>query len=49
MNQLLLRELKSENEWESPQQAVDTLEKFCIFLNYYFQGYSCDMELDDVW
>lgn len=43
------RELSLDTEWESPEQASNTLELFCIYLNYYFQGQPCDMELDDKW
>ncbi len=49
MNDVMIREVVADAEWESPQQAADTLEKFCIFLNYYFQGEICDMEMSDIW
>ena len=49
MNELLQREMTTEMEWESPEQAKETLDKFCIFLNYYFQGEECEMELSEIW
>jgi hypothetical protein len=45
----ILPQFPQDNEWESPEQAQEVLQKFCIWLNYHFQGYDCDMEMDEKW
>jgi hypothetical protein len=42
-------ELPINPEWETPEQAEEVLKRFCIWLNYHFQGYDCDMEMDEKW
>jgi len=49
MEQFFERDLSTALDWDSPEQAMETLEKFCIALNYHFQGEDCDVEMGEIW
>ena len=49
MEEFLRKELSTSIDWDSPEQAKDTLERFCLALNYHFQGEDCDVEMGEVW
>ena len=49
MEESFVRDLSTAIDWDSPEQAMDTLERFCIALNYHFQGEDCDVEMGEIW
>ena len=49
MEELFESEFSTALNWDSPEQAMETLEKFCLALNYHFQGEDCDVEIGEIW
>jgi len=49
MEQFFERDLSTALDWDSTEQAMENLEKFCIALNYHFQGEDCDVEMGEIW
>ncbi|MFW5781053.1 MAG: hypothetical protein ACOCXD_00625 [Bacteroidota bacterium] len=41
--------LTKHDEWDNPKEAEDCLFRFCIMLNFHFQGLHCEIELPGKW
>lgn len=40
---------ETKTVWGSREEAHVVLERFCIYLNYHFQGEPVDIDMPDIW